>query len=581
MDPNLVPNAPTATSIGDKNNIYNDNAAAAAYDDDGISNNNDDDDDDSTTTTIQRNNRLRQLELLRAKGIRVVTAFEGYAFDYGMRVGDKLIAVDGTKIQDTTSIEDVRNTLRGEPGTYVTIQFERDGVEGIQSVTMPRSVVRIRDVKFAALLGNPADGIGYIQLLGFTSDAGREMRQAIQYLQRSAEDATQGENSLQGLILDLRSNPGGLLTSAVDVASQLVPKGSDIVSAKGRGFPGILYRSRVDPIVDPTQTKLVVLVNDGTASAAEIVSGAVQDLDVGVIVGESRTFGKGLVQNVEELPFNTALKFTVARYYTPSGRCIQGVNYKEGDNKYTALKVSDKERGTFFTSTGRIVRDGGGIEADYKVPLPKASSLEVTLLQSGIFNDFAAEWSKTNELTNNFVVDEGTYKRFQAYVHEKQKNGELQLDALYEKPLVDLKKALKKSGYQGSIKSVEQLQARIVRDMEHDFAKYQSDIKESIALNILARYLPESMLIERGVQKDPQIAAAVQLLTSGSSNYNSLLAKGSDETERGFTNAYTAGTDPRTGKSVAATEKQSNTKNNDNAASKSSSLQGFRATNIW
>ena len=132
----------------------------------------------------------------------MVTAFEGYAFDYGKRVGDKLLAVDDTKITDDTSVEAVRNTLRGEPGTYVTIAFERDGVEGTQSVTMPRSVVQLRDVKLATLLGTPSDGMGYIQLSGFASDAGREMRNAITYLQRAAEDASQGQRGLQGLVID-------------------------------------------------------------------------------------------------------------------------------------------------------------------------------------------------------------------------------------------------------------------------------------------------------------------------------------------------------------------------------------------
>ena len=493
----------------------------------------DEDDDDYDSMAARRDNR-RMLQKMKNKGIRVVSAFEGYAFDYGMRVGDKLVAVDDVQIDATsTSIEEVRNTLRGEPGTLVTIQFERDGVEGVQSVTMPRSVVRIRDVKLATLLGDPKDGIGYIQLSGFSSAAGSETRQAIQYLQRAAYDASHGAQPLQGLVLDLRGNPGGLLTSAVDVASQIVPKGSDIVSAKGRGFPGIIYRSRVDPILDTSQTKLAVLVNGNTASAAEIVSGAIQDLDVGVIVGADRTFGKGLVQNVEELPYNTALKFTVAKYYTPSGRCIQGINYKEGgglksesDGKYVESKVSEKDRGIFYTRLGRTVRDGGGIEADFKVPSTKASALEVTLLRSGMFNDFAAEWSKKHELTNNFAVDEDTYKSFQAFVNEKQKNGEVQLDALYGKPIADLKKALKASGFKGSEKSVDQLQARIVRDIQSDFEKYRSDIKEDISQNILARYLPESMLIERGVQKDPQVEAAVKLLSTRST-FDKLLAKGS------------------------------------------------------
>jgi len=291
-------------------------------------------------------------------------------------------------------------------------------------------------------------------------------------------------------------------------------------------------------------------------------------------VGESRTFGKGLVQNVEELPYNTALKFTVAKYYTPSGRCIQGIKYTEGgglksesDGRYVASKVSEKDRGTFYTRTGRIVRDGGGVEADYKVPSPKASALEVTLLRSGVFNDFAAEWSKKHELTNNFAVDEDTYKSFQAFVSEKQKSGDLQLEVLYDKPLADLKKALKASGYKGSEKSVEQLQARIIRDIQSDFEKYRNDIKEDISQNILARYLPESMLIERGVQKDAQVEAAVKLLSQRSA-FDKLLAKGSamERNPAGLT------ADGITGSSMNVAQGD---------APKDSMIEGFRSTIAW
>lgn len=517
------------------------------------------DDEDAAT----RKEEKREYEKAERQGIRVVSAFEGYAFDYGMRVGDKLFSIDDKPITSETTVEDVRNTLRGEPGTLVSLSFTRDGVSGVQTVTMPRTVVRLRDVKLATLLGKPEDGIGYIQLTGFASETGREVRNAILALQQAAQDASNGERSLQGLVLDMRGNPGGLLTSAVDVASLLVPKGSDIVSAKGRGFPGILYRSRADPILDES-TKLAVLVSGTTASAAEIVSGAIQDLDVGIIVGSDRTFGKGLVQNVEELPFNTALKFTVAKYYTPSGRCIQGINYKEGgglkaeDGNYQAIKVGDGERKTFYTKSGRVIKDGGGVEVDFKVDAPKASALEVTLLRSGVLNDFAAEWSKNHELTNNFEVDEDTYRSFQAFVNDKQKSGDLKLEALYNAPLNTLKKALKQSGYKGSEKEVENLQARIVQEVKNDFEKYRSDIKDDISLSILSRYLPESMLIERSVKTDTQVQAAAKLLASGS-KFDRLLAEGSSN-ERTVTAA---------------------TLNMANAATANDKPDGIRATVKW
>ena len=498
--------------------------------------NDDDDDEDLADSTAapgsqkgDNSDRAKGGRRRRPAGIRVVSAFEGYAFDYGLRVGDELVAVDHLPVAELGSIEQVRNHLRGEPGTWVTIDFTRQGVDGVQSVTIPRTVVRIRDVRLATLV---QPNVGYIQLSGFASETGKEMRQAITYLQQASIDSN---SQLEGLILDMRGNPGGLLTSAVDVASLFVPKGSDIVSAKGRGFPGVLYRSRVDPLLDD-RTKLAVLVNGQTASAAEIVAGAIQDLDVGVIVGSDRTFGKGLVQNVQELPFDTALKFTVAKYYTPSGRCIQGINYQEGGGvtedsaRFVAKKVADKDRSEFMTRNGRVVKDGGGIEADFKVEAPKASALEVSLLRSGAFSDFASEWSKHNELTSTKnVVDEDTYKKFIAFVNQKQKEGALQLEELYERPLVDLKKSLKRSGYMGSERLVEQLQANIVREMQKDFDRYRNDISEDISQNILARYLPESMLIERSIEGDRQVAAAVKLVTSN--KFDRLLAasKGPDD----------------------------------------------------
>lgn len=487
-----------------------------------------DDDFDREDYVRRRMEEKKATRKAYEKGIRVVSAFEGYAFDAGMRPGDKIVAVDGMPVTPGMPVESVRSKLRGEPGTSVDITFERDGVDGQTTLSLPRNIIQVPDVKLTTFIGKPKDGIGYIQLTGFAANAGNEVRRSIFALQRAAEEASNGEHSLQGLVLDLRGNPGGLLTSAVDVSSLLVPKGSEIVSAKGRGFPGVSYRSRVDPILDPN-TKLAVLINDSTASAAEIVSGAVQDLDVGVIVGSGRSFGKGLVQNVEELPFNTALKFTVAKYYTPSGRCIQSTNYKEGggignDNKYQASKVAEKDKAVFYTKNGREVKDGGGIAVDYKVAAPKASALEVTLLRSGVINDFASDWTKKNHLTKNFEIDDMTYREFQNFVLQKEKDGDLKLDVLYASPIEDLSRVLKLSGYKSSSKEIEQLRASIKAEIRKDFDKYKSEIKEDIGTGILSRYLPESMLIERSIKTDVQVEAAADLVRNDN-KFNSLLAR--------------------------------------------------------
>lgn len=455
--------------------------------------------------------------------IRVVGAFEGYAYDAGMRVGDKLIAVNDKNVEKMT-VEQVRNELRGDPGSIVSINFERDGVQGVQTLDLKRSIVKIRDVRLTTFVGDASDAIGYIQLGGFSQDAGAEVRASIEALQNVAEKESKG-NKLEGLILDLRGNPGGLLTSAVDVSSLLVPKGSDIVSAKGRGFPSVLYRSRTNPLLDP-ECKLVVLVNGGTASAAEIVSGAVQDLDVGVILGGDRTYGKGLVQNVEELPYDTALKFTVAKYFTPSGRCIQSTKYNEGDTKgYLATNVKDNDRKVFKTKAGRIIKDGGGIEVDVKVKPPKASALEVAILRSGVLNDFASKWSKTNSIASGFRVTDDLYKQFQDMVAEKEKSGEIpSLTSLYNQPLDTLNKQLKDSGYNSAARELKQLRSSIRNEMAADFRKYDKDIKEDISNAILARYLPESMLLEKSLATDTQVNGALKVIKDGD-KFETILAR--------------------------------------------------------
>lgn len=492
-----------------------------------------DDVDNDKPDLSQTREKIR--DKVEARGIRVVSAFEGYAFDSGMRVGDKLVAIDNNPITPIMTVEEVRNQLRGEPGTSVSITFERDGVDGRTTVDIPRKIVRMRTVKLATMLKGEGDGIGYVQLSNFAQDSGLEMRKALLYLQQSALEASGGETGLKGLVLDLRGNPGGLLTSAVDVASLLVPKNSDIVFARGRGFPAVLYRSRVEPLLSP-DTKLAVLINGGTASAAEIVSGAVQDLDVGVVMGSDRSYGKGLVQNVEELPFQTALKFTVAKYYTPSGRCIQSTEYKEGGGSGTApgnavfkaSKVKEEDKSVFYTKAGRVVKDGGGIEADIKVAAPSASALEVTLLRSGVINDFAAEWSKNYRLPEGrFEVSDDLYREFQKFVNTKQENKEIKLEALYSSSLNQLKKILKQSGYKGSQRELEVLQASIVREVQRDFERYKTDIKEDIGQAILSRYLPESMLIERGLSTDVQVNAAAKLLRSTDGKFDKILARNS------------------------------------------------------
>lgn len=349
--------------------------------------------------------------------IMIVDVFEDYAYDAGLRVGDRLKKIDNIDIKKL-SIDQVKDLLRGKAGSVVDITYERNGI--LQEISIMRQNIKTSDIKLVSFLGNPQNKIGYISMNGFNSNSAYDFKNALLTLRYNA--ATNPENfiksivkesdkneifiekiendDLKGLIFDLRGNPGGLLDQAVEISSYLLPENSDIVSAKSRFGEEVTYKSNEKPLL-PLNVPLIILVDGGSASASEIVSGAVQDLDRGVILGSSRTFGKGLVQKIISLPYKSALKYTIARYYTPSGRCIQAIDYKGGrsyennfsknlknENGILEIKKAN-DRNYFQTVNGRSVRDGGGIEPDKLLPSIQFSPIESIFISKGIYSDFA------------------------------------------------------------------------------------------------------------------------------------------------------------------------------------------------
>ena len=286
------------------------------------------------------------------ENILVLGALEGFAFDAGVRPGDRIVAIDGASVS-AMSTDKVKDLLRGEPGTSIQLTVQRDGApEPTLSMAVQRKLVRLPDVTLATLDGN---GVGYMKLEGFSEGTAEETARAIKTMQERASRQF-GPGGLKALVLDMRDNPGGLLDAAVSVSQMLVPEGTEIVSTAGRVYgegTSISYRSTRPPLLDP-RTRLVVLVNSNTASAAEIVTGVVQDTDRGVVVGE-RTYGKGLVQIVEPLPGGGSLKLTVAKYYTPSGRCIQAVSYAGG-----RLEASASPKAAADAAGGVAIEGVGG-----------------------------------------------------------------------------------------------------------------------------------------------------------------------------------------------------------------------------
>lgn len=441
--------------------------------------------------------------------IVIVSAFEGYAFDAGIRPGDVIESISGNDVKGL-ALEKVTDLLRGEPGTSVDVSIRREGVGHPLQFTLARRSVHIKDVPVSAFVGDPKDRIGYIRLQSFAKDAAPEVREAVEKLLGSAESNILG-SSLRGLILDLRGNPGGLLNAAIDVSELFVPKDSTIVSTKGRGLgPGPTYQSSKNPLL-PQDIPLAVLVNGQTASASEIVAGAVQDLDYGIIVG-SRTFGKGLVQNVQELPFNTALKYTVGKYYTPSGRCIQALNYQQSDGEgpVEVTKVEESQRQEFKTRVGRIVRDGGGIEPDVEVQ-SRPSFLELALQRQNMYFRFANKFGadlKAQILPDGFEVTDSIYRDFVKFISASKFKYESKFDDAFSQ-LDDMYKDV---GYETARTKVGDLKRATQMDMKSDFIRHENDIRVQIDSAIRYRFQPDSERIIAELKSDGQLAEALRVL---------------------------------------------------------------------
>jgi len=484
--------------------------------------------------------------------VLVLGALEGFAFDAGVRAGDRILKIDNQPVRGL-DLDRVKAMLRGEPGTNVQLLVQRDGAtESDLALDLGRKLVRLPDIPLATEM---RPGVGYIKLDGFTEGTADEMAAAIRNLALPDPDAAEAKPPLQALVLDLRDNPGGLLDAAVAVSQQLVPEGTHIVSTAGRVYGGegssLSYSSAKPPLLPP-DTRLVVLVNRNTASAAEIVTGVVQDTDRGVVVGQ-RTFGKGLVQIVEPLPGGASLKLTVAKYYTPSGRCIQAMSYtprgeeravqidgedEDEDEMSSAYsnsigkRVKDALRESFRTSNGRPVRSAGGIDPDIAVEPKAIGELERSLLQRGLFFKYAGEWlqqhagAPQSQIRALDAAQESTYRDFVRYARAADaKAGTLAPHSrVLSEKLTALEKAIAASGdRQKSAREVQVLRQLLV---EEDLAQFSSQ-KEAISADlreaVLARLTKPSARAASILSADPQVIAAVDLALDAN-KYSSLLA---------------------------------------------------------
>ena len=439
------------------------------------------------------------LSVARRAGRTVVTApLEGASgYKQGVRAGDIITRVDGRPVEGL-SMADVQHLLRGEPGTSVTLTVKRAGEPAPMEFVLTRERVELRDVTYQGFLGDPAGGMGYVKLERFTREAASDVRRALQTLQEEAE-----RGALEGVVLDLRDNPGGLLGAAVEVAGLFLERGVEVVSTRGRASDTDRTYGNTEPPFMP-DVPLVVLVNGYSASASEIVAGAVQDHDRGIVLGET-TFGKGLVQVVRELPYNTALKMTTAQYFTPAGRSIQSVNYTRADSLTRARQAGK----AFATDAGRPVESGNGITPDVVVPPPSSSALEKALRQRAAFFFFANEYAATHPpVRADFTPSAQTLATFQQWLDEEEIAYQTDAERAAEK----LAEELAEAGYDTTTDEVRALRTALRTEKMDGFTEHADVLKEALRTHILARFADKRTQIRASLRHDVQADRAAALL---------------------------------------------------------------------
>ncbi|WP_293589190.1 S41 family peptidase [Prevotella sp.] len=438
------------------------------------------------------------------KHVIINEPYEGMpAAEAGLKKGDMILSIDGESMVGKTTAY-VSDHLRGEPGTTMVLKIERPSTGKKMTVKVQRKAIQM---PYLPYYGMQKDGIGYINYNQYLENSAKDVRRAFIDLKKQG---------MKGLVLDLRNNGGGSVQEALQILNMFIPKGRHLLSMKGKvKNANSSYNTTVEPL--DTVMPIVVLVNEATASASEITSGTLQDYDRAVIMG-TRTYGKGLVQipNVS-LPYNGKLKLTTAKYYIPSGRCIQALRYKHTDNGYVAENVPDSLTHEFRTAAGRIVRDGGGIKPDIEVKpdsLPNIafylSRVDTTDIMLNYEIDYIAA-HPTVASPKDFELSDADYEQFKQRVI---KSG-FTYDQVSEKILKELESLARFEGYYDDAKPEfealrQKLKHNIAKDLDYPYNKQK--IKELIAADLMAAYYFEKGSLENSLRNDKQFAEAARLL---------------------------------------------------------------------
>lgn len=439
--------------------------------------------------------------LIRQSGDYIVISeiYKGFPADKaGLKAGDLIMEIDGKPTKGLTTTQ-VSELMKGEPNSEIKITVQRHNHEKYLTKTIVRKEISIPSVPYYGMLNRET---GYIRLTGFTKDANKEVRNALIDLKKNHQAGS--------IILDLRGNPGGLLYEAVKIANLFVEKGQEIVSTRGKVKEYYQSYKAPDQPIDKN-TPLAVIVDRGSASASEIVAGAFQDLDRAVILGE-RTYGKGLVQTTRPLGYNNQLKVTTAKYYIPSGRCIQALDYSHRNKDGSVGHIPDSLISEFKTHNGRTVYDGGGIAPDIKVNPGDASSLTIQLYTQFIFFDYATKYASTHDTVpppGEFSFSDEDFEDFKAFVKEKDFHYENRSSIV----LQDLVKQVKKDKkYELASVDLEDLKEKLTPDADQDLDKNKKEIVEFLTSEIIGRYYYQKGSIKSSLQWDNDVEKALKIL---------------------------------------------------------------------
>ncbi|MCZ8354263.1 MAG: S41 family peptidase [Cyclobacteriaceae bacterium] len=415
----------------------------------------------------------------------------------GLKVGDEVLKIDEKNLAEITQ-EEAGNLMKGQLGTAVNLTIKRPGVEKPFVLSFKRDKIKVSNVPHYASVTTET---GYIQLTDFTPDAGKEVRQALISLK---------EKGIKNLILDLRGNPGGLLQEAVNICNLFLPKGVTVVETKGKIKEHNVTYKTLNPPVD-LEIPVIVLIDRGSASASEIVAGTLQDYDRAIVLGE-KSFGKGLVQINRDLSYNSKLKITTAKYYTPSGRCIQVLDYTHRRPDGSVASIPDSLKRPFKTSKGRTVYDGGGIDPDVVVKNKEIHPVVQTLYINGHLFDFATQYAYSHAVPSSpaaFSLSDADYNQFVQWMKGKTYRYETEAD----RALQELKEQAKQEQNLATLKpEIDKIESVLAEKKKNDLMVYKQEIKQFIESEILTHYFAEKGNVEAGFKYDNELSESIQLL---------------------------------------------------------------------